>query len=256
MGFSSQLNLTSTTGNKTMRSFLNTVRSLTVASTFAIVSAITATGAFAGPINVNSSINTKATVNATTNVTGANTSQTGSLVDRGAQTTNKVVVGANQSQVGSGVNNSSNVNSAVTSNKTVTIGGNASAFTGSTVKTVVITDKKLNVDIIQTSRSAVNDSSDINASVNSVKTVKAEGLTSASGGSTAERGVGVNTIIRANSNQDSVNPVNQAGSNLNYGADSSHVVGISNDIDAVNGGKVNSQTVSNHDVLFDVKQNR
>jgi hypothetical protein len=235
--------------------FLNTVRSLTAVSAFALISAA-ATSANAGPVNVGSNINTKVTVGATSNVTGANQTQTGSLVDRGVQTTNKIVVGANQSQSGSLVNTGSNLNSTINSNKTVTVGGNASAFTGSTVKTVVITDKKGTFDIIQKGSSALSEGSNINATINSTKTVKAEGLTSASGGSTAERGVGVNTVVKVNSNQESTNPVNSAGSELNSDTTTSNDVNISNDIDATLGGKVNSQTVTNQDVTIDVKQSR
>jgi hypothetical protein len=237
-------------------SFLNTVRSLTAASVIALISAIAATSAHAGPVNVNSNINTSVKVGATSNVTGANQSQTGSLVDRGVQTTNKVVVGTNQTQAGSLVNTGANLNVGINSNKTVTVGGNASAFTGSTVKTVVITDKKANFDVIQKGNSALTTDSNINASINSTKTVKAEGLTSAASGSTAERGVGVNTVIKVGTNQDSTNPLNSAGSNLNVGVDTVHDANISNDIDATQGGKVNSQTVSNQDVSIDVKQNR
>jgi hypothetical protein len=95
--------------NINMRSVLSIVRSLTATTTILIVGALTAASAFAGPVNVNSSINTKVNVGATTKITGPQTSLTGGSIDRGIQTNNTVKVNANQSQIGSGVNTSSNL---------------------------------------------------------------------------------------------------------------------------------------------------
>jgi hypothetical protein len=236
-----------------MRSFLSTIRNLALVSTAIIASA--ASTALAGPINVNSSINSGTFTGQTTTVGGGAQSLTGGVINRGINATNNVTGAVVQNNAAGIVNTSSNINSAIGSVLKTTKTGDYKAETGGKIDSNAFATQTGKATVAQTSSNGVNIGSDINSNIGFGNATVIGGNSKAVTGAIVVRGISSDNKVTIKKTQNSLNAVN-TGSNLNSEAILEHNVNDASSSDAATGANINLQTVIGSDVTVDTTHDR
>jgi hypothetical protein len=236
-----------------MRSFLNSVRNLTLVST-AIVASV-ASSALAGPINVNSSINSGTFNGTTTTVGGGSQSITGGVINKGISATNNVTGSVVQNNVAGKVNTNSNINSAIGSVLNTTKTGDYKSETGANIDSKAFATQTGKATVAQTSSNGVNSDSNINSNIGFGNATVIGGNSKAATGAIVVRGISSDNKVTVSATQNSLNSVNSA-SNLNSNTILEHNVNDDSTIDAATGANVNLQTVTGSDVQVNTTHSR
>jgi hypothetical protein len=236
-----------------MRSFLNTVRNLTLVST-AIVASV-ASSALAGPINVGSSINSTTFNGINTTVGGGSQSLTGGVINKGISATNTVTGSVVQNNLAGVVNTNSNIKSAIGSVLKTTKTGDYKSETGANIDSKAIATQTGKATVAQTSSNGVNDGSDISSNIGFGNATVIGGNAKAATGAIVVRGISSDNKVTIKATQNSLNSVN-SGSNLNSNVVLENNVNEDSSIDATTGSNVNLQTVIGSEVEVNVTNDR
>jgi hypothetical protein len=231
-----------------MRSVLSIVRNLALATTAIIVSA---SASLAGPINVNSSINSGNFAGTTTNVGGGSQSLTGGVIIRGISATNTITGAVTQTRAGDLVNTNSNTNSAIGAVVKTDKTGDYNAATGGKIDSNAFVTQTGKATVGQSSANGVNVGSSQNSNIGFGNATVIGGNSKSVTGSVVVRGIASDNKVKIDVKQGSLNNVN-TGSNQNSSVVLEHNASDLTSTDASNGATINNQTVIGSDVEVNV----